>query len=78
MLAFTRRTTFPLPVYRRSAARVWPRVSEPVNRRIRRFGVPVHEINIDRRYTTEMVKAFRTKTGEPLASALNRCVPAFT
>jgi hypothetical protein len=47
---------------------------EQVNRRISRFGVPVHEINIYRRYTAEMLKAFRTETGEPLAAALELCV----
>ncbi len=74
VLAFIRRTTFPLSVYRRSAARVWPMVRELVNQRISRFGVPVHEVNIYRRYTTEMLKAFRTETGEPLAVALELCV----
>jgi hypothetical protein len=74
VLAFIRRTEFPLSVYGRSAARVWPMVREQVNRRISRFGVPVHEINIYRRYTTEMLKAFRTETGEPLAAALELCV----
>jgi hypothetical protein len=70
VLSFIRRTEFPLSVYGRSANRVWPMVREPVNRRISRFGVPVHEINIYRRYTTEMLKAFRTETGEPLAAVL--------
>jgi hypothetical protein len=74
VLAFIRRTTFPLSVYGRSAARVWPMVREQVNRRISRFGVPVHEVNIYRRYTTQMLKAFRTETGEPLAAALELCV----
>jgi len=74
VLAFIRRTTFPLSVYGRSAARVWPMVREQVNRRISRFGVPVHEINIYRRYAAEMLKAFRTETGEPLAAALELCV----
>jgi len=74
VLAFIRRTTFPLSVYRRSAARVWPIVRQQVNRRISRFGVPLHEINIYRRYTTEMLKAFRTETGEPLAAALELCL----
>jgi hypothetical protein len=74
ILAFIRRTTFPLSVYGRSAARVWPMVREQVNRRISRFGVPVHEVNIYRRYTTQMLKAFRTETGEPLAAALELCV----
>jgi hypothetical protein len=49
-------------------------VREQVSRRISRFGVPVHEINIYRRYAVEMLKAFRTETGEPLAAALELCV----
>lgn len=78
VLAFIRRTEFPLSVYGRSAARVWPMVREQVNRRISRFGVPVHEVNIYRRYVTEMLKAFRTETGEPLAAALELCVRKWT
>ncbi len=74
VLSFIRRTEFPLSVYGRSAARVWPMVREQVNRRISRFGVPMHEINMYRRYTTELLKAFRTETGEPLASALELCL----
>jgi len=74
VLAFIRRTTFPLSVYGRSAARVWPMLREQVNWRISRFGVPMHEVNIYRRYTAEMLKAFRTETGEPLAAALELCV----
>jgi hypothetical protein len=49
-------------------------VREQVNRRISRFGVPMHEVNIYRRYTAEMLKAFRTQTGEPLAAALVLCM----
>jgi hypothetical protein len=49
-------------------------VREQVNRRISRFGVPMHEVNIYRRYTAEMLKAFRTETGEPLATALVLCM----
>jgi hypothetical protein len=78
VLAFIRRTEFPLSVYGRSAARVWPMVQEQANRRISRFGVPVHEVNIYKRYTVEMLKAFRTKTGEPLAAALELCMRKWT
>ena len=78
VLAFIRRTTFPLSVYGRSAARVWPMVREQVNRRISQFGVPVHEVNIYKRYAVEMLKAFRTETGEPLAAALELCVRKWT
>jgi hypothetical protein len=74
VLAFIRRTTFPLSVYGRSAARVWPMLREQVNRRISQFGAPAHEINIYRRYTAEMLRAFRTETGQPLAAALVLCM----
>jgi hypothetical protein len=49
-------------------------VREQVDRRISRFGVSVHEINIYRRYVTEVLKAFRTETGEPLAEELELCI----
>jgi hypothetical protein len=78
VLAFIRRTEFPLSVYGRSAARVWPMVREQVDRRVSRFGVPVHEVNVYRRYVTEMLKAFRTETGEPLAAALEICLRKWT
>jgi hypothetical protein len=78
VLAFIRRTEFPLSVYGRSAARVWPMVREQVNRRISQFGVPVHEVNIYKRYAAEMLKAFRTETGEPLAAALELRVRKWT
>jgi hypothetical protein len=74
VLSFIRRTEFPLSVYGRSANRVWPMVREQVNRRISQFGVPVHEINIYKRYAVEMLKAFRAETGEPLATALELCL----
>jgi hypothetical protein len=45
-------------------------VRGPVSKRISSFGVPVHEVNMYKRYVTELLKAFRTKTGEPLAAAL--------
>jgi hypothetical protein len=65
-----RRTEFPLSVYGRSAARVWPMVRDQVNPRISRFGcAPVRSQHLPA-YTTEMLKAFRTETGEPLDAAL--------
>jgi hypothetical protein len=74
VLTFICRTEFPLSVYGRSANRVWPMVREQVNRRISQFGVSVHEVNIYKRYAVEMLKAFRTETGKPLAAALGLCV----
>jgi hypothetical protein len=41
-----------------------------VSKRISSFGVPVHEVNMYKRYVTELLRAFRTETGEPLAAAL--------
>jgi len=70
VLAFIRRTEFPLSVYGRSAGRVWPMVRGQVSRRISSFGVPLHEVNMYKRYVTELLKAFRTETGGPLAAAL--------
>jgi hypothetical protein len=70
ILSFIRRTEFPLSVYGRSAGRVWPMVRGPVSKRISSFGVPVHEVNMYKRYVTELLKAFRTETGEPLAATL--------
>jgi len=78
VLSFIRRTEFPLSVYGRSAGRVEPMVRGQVSKRISRFGVPVHEVNIYRRYVTEMLKAFRKETGEPLAAALELCVRKWT
>jgi hypothetical protein len=78
VLAFICRTEFPLSVYGRSAGRVWPMVRGPVSKRISSFGVPVHEVNMYKRYVTELLKAFRTETGEPLAAALELCVRKWT
>jgi hypothetical protein len=78
VLGFICRTEFPLSAYGRSANRVWPMVREQVNRRISQFGVPVHEVNIYKRYVVEMLKSFRTETGEPLAAALELCVRKWT
>ena len=72
--AFIRWTEFPLSVYGRSAGRVWPMVRGQVSKRISSFGVPVHEVNMYKRYVTELLKAFRTETGERLAAALELCL----
>lgn len=74
VLAFICRTEFPLSAYGRSAGRVWPMVRGQVSKRISSFGVPVHEVNMYKRYVTELLKAFRAQTGEPLAVALALCV----
>ena len=77
VLAFIRRTEFPLSVCGRSAARVWPMVREQVNRRISHFGVPVHEINIDRRYrrngdTTYLSRPNARSSSLPSAQSVSR------
>jgi hypothetical protein len=74
VLAFIRRTEFPLSVYGRSAGRVWPMVRGQVSKRISSFPVPVHEVNMYKRYVAELLKAFRTETGKPLAQALELCL----
>lgn len=70
ILDFVRGNRFPLSVYGRSAPRVAPMVRDLVNRRINRFGVAVTQINQYKRFTAEMLRAFRTKTREPLADEL--------
>ena len=70
VLGFIRQTTFPLSVYGRSHARVMPMVRIIINLCINRSGPARHETNMYRRAAVEMVKAFRTLTGEPLARAL--------
>ena len=74
VLDFICSTEFPLSVYGRSAGQVWPMVRGQVSKRIGLFGVPVHEVNMYKRYVAELLKAFRTETGEPLAAALELCV----
>jgi hypothetical protein len=45
-------------------------VKARVQRRIMDAGVAVLEVNVYRRYVHELVRAFRTETGEPLAQAI--------
>ncbi len=78
VLAFIRSDEFPLSVYGRSAARAWPMVRDLVNERIHSFGVAVHEVNAYRRYVTELLRAFRTRTGSALADALELCLRKWT
>ena len=70
ILAFIRGNRFPLSVYGRSAGRVAPMVRDLVRQDINRFGVSVAHANLYVRYTAEMLKAFRTLTGSPLADRL--------
>lgn len=59
-----------LSVFGMSPSRAWRLVEARVERRINTAGVMRQERNVYRRYVHELVKAFRTKTGTPLASAL--------
>jgi hypothetical protein len=70
ILGFIRQTTFPLWVYGYSSGRVEYVARAKIRQTIRRFDVPVHEVNVYRRYAAETLKAFRTRTGDSLADAL--------
>jgi len=53
-------------------------VKARVERRIKRSGLPVHEFNAYRRCVHELVKAFRTETGEPLVKAIELTLRKWT
>jgi hypothetical protein len=59
-----------LSVFGMSAGAVWRLVEARVERRVMDAGVSVLSINVYRRYVHELVRAFRTETGEPLAQAI--------
>ena len=59
-----------LSVFGMSAGAAWRLVKARVERRIMDTGVAILEVNVYRRYVHELVKAFRTETGEPLARAI--------
>jgi hypothetical protein len=67
-----------LNVYGRSHSRAMRLVKARVERRIKRSGLPVHEFNAYRRYVHELVKAFRTETGEPLVKAIELTLRKWT
>lgn len=70
ILARIRTHGWTLSVFGMSSAAAWRLVKARVERRITDAGVAVLEINMYRRYVHELVKAFRTETGEPLARAV--------
>jgi hypothetical protein len=70
ILGFIRQTTFPLWAYGYSSGRVEYAARATIRETIRRFDVPVHEVNVYRRYAAETLKVFRTNTGDSLADAL--------
>ena len=74
VFACLRTYEYPLCVYRRSAARVRLMVKDIINLRINRFGVALHEIGMYKRYADEMLKAFRTRTREPLVHELEQAI----
>jgi hypothetical protein len=57
-------------VFGMSPGEAWRLVKARVERRIQRAGVALQNVNIYRRYVHELVRAFRTETGEPLAQAI--------
>ncbi len=59
-----------LLVFGMSPGEAWRLVKARVERRIQRAGVAVQRVNVYRRYVYELVKAFRTEAGEPLAQAI--------
>jgi len=59
-----------LSVFGMSAGTAWRLVKARVERRIVDAGVAIIEVNVYRRYVHELVKAFRSETGEPLAQAI--------
>jgi hypothetical protein len=59
-----------LSVFGMSPGEAWRLIKARVERRIQHAGVAVQNVNVYRRYVHELVKAFRTETGEPLAQAI--------
>ena len=59
-----------LSVFGMSPGTAWRLVKARVERRVMDAGVAVQNVNVYRRYVHELVKAFRTETGEPLAQAI--------
>jgi hypothetical protein len=53
-------------------------VKDLINLRINRFGVALHELGMYNRYADEMLKAFRTRTQEPLVHELEQAIRKWT
>jgi len=70
VLARIRAYGWTLFVFGMSPGEAWRLVKARVERRIQRAGVALQNVNVYRRYVHELVKAFRTETGEPLAQAI--------
>jgi hypothetical protein len=67
-----------LNVHGQSHSRAMRLVKARVECRIKRSGFPVHEFNAYRRFVHELVKAFRTETGEPLVMAIELTLRKWT
>ena len=67
-----------LNVHGQSHSRAMRLVKARVERRIKRSGLPVHELNAYSRFVHELVKAFRTETGEPLIKAIELTLRKWT
>ncbi|MCX6844891.1 MAG: hypothetical protein NTX53_21730 [candidate division WOR-3 bacterium] len=63
-----------LLVFGMSHAKVWRLVEARVKNRINAGGVDIHERNMYRSFVWELLKAFRTQTGEPLVNALELAI----
>jgi len=67
-----------LNVHGQSHSRAMRLVKARTERRIKRSGLPVHEFNAYRRYVHELVKAFRTETGESLVKTMELALRKWT
>jgi hypothetical protein len=67
-----------LSVFGMSAGTAWRFVKARVERRIMHAGVAIIEVNVYRRYVHELVKTFRTETGEPLAQVIELVIRKWT
>jgi len=67
-----------LSVFGMSQAAAWRLVKTRVQRRVMAAGVTVMNVNVYRRYVHELVKAFRTETGERLARSVELAIRKWT
>jgi hypothetical protein len=74
VLARIRTYGWVLNVFGQSQSRAWRLVKARVERRVSLSGVALPYVNVYRRYVHELVKAFRTETGEPLAKVIELAI----
>ena len=65
-------------VFGMSPGEAWRLVKARVERRIQRAGVALQNVNVYRRYVHELVRAFRTETGESLARTIQLVIRIWT